>query len=78
MTTPTTQRFGRRDPGPFDLTGKKAATLADQKKEHEEARERAIRDLNEGHDYQYLQVPGHGLACVPKVVYEYLKEAFSR
>lgn len=78
MTSPTTQRFGRRDPGPFDLTGKQAARLSDQTAEHEQARERAIRDLREGHGFRYIQVPGYGLAVAPAELIDYLKKEYSR
>lgn len=77
MTT-TTQRFGRRDPGPHDLTGRKQAVLNEQTAEHEAARERLIRDLRQGHDFAYYSVPGYGLAAIPKDVIAHLKREFGR
>lgn len=74
----TLQRASTPQPGPGDLTGRRSIGLAEQKQEHERARERAIRDLNEGHGYQYISVPGHGLACIPKDVFEYLKKELAR
>lgn len=78
MTTPTTQRFHAPQPHPGDITGRKAASLNEQKADNEAARERAIRDLKQGHGFQYYSVPGYGLAAVPTEVIDYLKQVFKR
>lgn len=79
MTTPTTQRAGTRQLHPGDLTGRKAAALNEQTKEHEAARKRAIRDLRQGHDFAYLpDVPGYGMAVIPRDVLDHLKKVFAR
>lgn len=65
-------------PHPNDTTGREAAVLNEQTADNEAARERLIRDLRQGHDFQYLTVPGYGLAAIPRDVLDYLKQVFKR
>ncbi len=75
----TLQRAATRQPGPGDLTGARALRLTEEKAEHEQARERLIRDLTEGHGFAYLpDVPGYGTAVIPKDVLDYLRKELAR
>jgi hypothetical protein len=67
-----------RQTHPGDITGRKMAELNEQASDNEAARERAIRDLRQGHGFSYLNVPGHGLAAIDTEVLDYLKKVFKR
>lgn len=79
ITNTSTQRAAAtRQVPPGDITGRKMQQLNAQTAEHEQARERLIRDLGEGHGFRYIQVPGYGLAVAPAELIDFLKKEYSR
>lgn len=73
------QRFAPPQPHPSDITGRRAVALTAEKADHEAVRERAVRDLNEGHGFVYIEsIPGYGTYPIPKDVYLYLERELKR
>lgn len=75
---PATQRAGDVRTQHGDLCASRAAVLNEEKDGHEKIRADAIRELNEGHYFEYVAVPGRAAYPIPKDVLSHLKKKFGR
>jgi hypothetical protein len=81
MSAYTPARGSRGDfkPGRGDLTGARFLANVEAEEAHDRARDAAIAELQEGHHFVYVDVPGRSMPVpVPKDAYQHLEKILGR